>query len=238
MNTHIPEEYGGLGLGVLEGCLIAEQVSWGCTGIGTAMEANTLAEGPVIVAGTDEQKKKWLTPMTEEFQLLTAYCVTEPGCGKRRTRHQDDGETPRGRVRAQRQQDVDYQRRRGRLVLRRGLYRPREALSRHERFRRTERSAEGVSRRQEREQYGPARLRHPGSVSFHRRQGPGEQIVSVTKADGWRAAMAAFDHSRPCRRLGCGRSRADAPSTTPSPTPRSARAFGVPIYQAPIRSAS
>ena len=58
MNTHIPEEYGGLGLGVLEGCLIAEQVSWGCTGIGTAMEANTLAQGPVIVAGTGRAKEE------------------------------------------------------------------------------------------------------------------------------------------------------------------------------------
>jgi acyl-CoA dehydrogenase len=80
MNTHIPEEYGGPGLGVLEGCLVAEEIAWGCTGIGTAMEANTLAEAPIIVAGNDEQKKKWLTPMTEEFRLA-AYCVTEPGAG-------------------------------------------------------------------------------------------------------------------------------------------------------------
>ncbi|MGH9324111.1 MAG: acyl-CoA dehydrogenase family protein [Vicinamibacteria bacterium] len=80
MNTHIPEEYGGLGLGVLEGCLIAEQMAWGCTGIATAMEANTLAQGPIIVAGTDEQKRKWLQPLTEVFRL-TAYCVTEAGAG-------------------------------------------------------------------------------------------------------------------------------------------------------------
>ncbi|MGH9392352.1 MAG: acyl-CoA dehydrogenase family protein, partial [Vicinamibacteria bacterium] len=80
MNTHIPAEYGGLGLGVLEGCLIAEEIAWGCTGIGTAMEANTLAQCPVIVAGTEEQKRKWLSPLTEEFRL-TAYCVTEPGAG-------------------------------------------------------------------------------------------------------------------------------------------------------------
>ena len=80
MNTHIPEEYGGLGLGVLEGCLIAEETAWACTGVSTAMEANTLAECPVIVAGSEEQKKKWLAPMIEEF-LFTAYCVTEPGAG-------------------------------------------------------------------------------------------------------------------------------------------------------------
>ncbi len=80
MNTHIPPEHGGLGLGVLEGCLIAEEIAWGCTGIGTAMEANTLAQGPVIVAGTDEQKHKWLSPFAREFHLA-AYCVTEPGAG-------------------------------------------------------------------------------------------------------------------------------------------------------------
>jgi acyl-CoA dehydrogenase len=80
MNTHIPEAYGGPGLGVFEGCLIAEEVAWGCTGIGTAMEANTLAEGPVIVGGSDEQKKRFLTPMTKEFEFA-AYCVTEPQAG-------------------------------------------------------------------------------------------------------------------------------------------------------------
>jgi acyl-CoA dehydrogenase len=80
MNTHIPAEYGGAGLGVLDGCLLAEEIAWGCTGIGTAMEANTLAEGPIIVGGSDEQKKRILQPMTQEFRLA-AYCVTEPQAG-------------------------------------------------------------------------------------------------------------------------------------------------------------
>ena len=80
MNTHIPAEYGGAGLGVLDGCLLAEETAWGCTGIGTAMEANTLAEGPIIVGGSEEQKKRILLPMTKEFRLA-AYCVTEPQAG-------------------------------------------------------------------------------------------------------------------------------------------------------------
>src|SRR5262245_6384095 len=80
LNTHVPQEYGGLGLGVLDGCLLAEENAWGCTGIGTAIEANGLAEAPLIVAGSDAQKKQWLTPMTEEFKLA-AYCVTEPDAG-------------------------------------------------------------------------------------------------------------------------------------------------------------
>jgi acyl-CoA dehydrogenase len=80
MNSHIPEAYGGPGLGVLDGCLIAEEVAWGCTGIGTAMEANTLAEAPLIVGGSEDQKKRFLAPMTREFRLA-AYCVTEPQAG-------------------------------------------------------------------------------------------------------------------------------------------------------------
>ena len=80
MNTHIPAEYGGAGLGVVDGCLLAEEIARGCTGIGTAMEANTLAEAPVIVGGSDEQKKRFLAPMTKEFRLA-AYCVTEPQAG-------------------------------------------------------------------------------------------------------------------------------------------------------------
>ncbi|MFQ5701323.1 MAG: acyl-CoA dehydrogenase family protein [Acidobacteriota bacterium] len=80
MNTHIPEEFGGAGLGVFEGCLIAEEVAAGCTGMGTAMEANSLAEAPVIVAGNDDQKKRYLEPMTREFKFA-AYCVTEPDAG-------------------------------------------------------------------------------------------------------------------------------------------------------------
>jgi acyl-CoA dehydrogenase len=80
MNTHVPEAYGGFGLGVLDSCLIAEEIAWGCSGIGTAMEANGLAQAPVIVAGNDDQKKRFLAPMIDE-PLLAAYCVTEPGAG-------------------------------------------------------------------------------------------------------------------------------------------------------------
>ena len=80
MNTHVPVEYGGAGLGVLDGCLITEELAYGCTGIATAMEANGLAAAPVIVAGNEEQKKEFLGRLTKEF-LLAAYCVTEPGAG-------------------------------------------------------------------------------------------------------------------------------------------------------------
>ncbi len=80
MNTHVPEAVGGLGLGTFDCALIAEENAWGCSGIGTAIEANTLAQMPVIVAGTEAQQKKYLGPMLEDFSLA-AYCVTEPGAG-------------------------------------------------------------------------------------------------------------------------------------------------------------
>jgi acyl-CoA dehydrogenase len=80
MHTHIPEAYGGPGLGVLDGCIIAEETAAGCTGINAAMDVNALAEAPVIVGGSEEQKKRILTPMIEEFRLA-AYCVTEPEAG-------------------------------------------------------------------------------------------------------------------------------------------------------------
>ena len=80
MNLHIPEAYGGLELGTFEGILIAEEMGYGCSGIGTAIEANNLACAPVIVAGSDVVKRKILAPMTEDFQMAS-YAVTEPGAG-------------------------------------------------------------------------------------------------------------------------------------------------------------
>ncbi len=80
MNTHIPQEYGGLGLPVLDGCIVTEELAYGCTGIATPMEANTLAASPVLVAGNEQQKKEYLGRLTAE-PSFAAYCVTEPGAG-------------------------------------------------------------------------------------------------------------------------------------------------------------
>ncbi|MBI1947827.1 MAG: acyl-CoA dehydrogenase family protein [Deltaproteobacteria bacterium] len=80
MNAHIPESCGGMGLGTFDGCLIDEELGWGCTGIATAMTANTLAQVPVMVAGSEAQKKKFLSPFTEA-PLLCSYAVTEPNAG-------------------------------------------------------------------------------------------------------------------------------------------------------------
>lgn len=80
MNLHIPQEYGGMGLGTLDGCMITEKLAYGCTGISTAIEANGLGSMPIMIAGNHEQKKKYLTRLIEE-PLMCAYGVTEPGAG-------------------------------------------------------------------------------------------------------------------------------------------------------------
>ncbi|XP_064649143.1 medium-chain specific acyl-CoA dehydrogenase, mitochondrial-like [Lineus longissimus] len=80
MNGHIPKEQGGLGLGIFDTCMIAEELAYGCTGIATAIEANSLGQMPVILSGNEAQKNKYLGRMIEE-PLMCAYCVTEPGAG-------------------------------------------------------------------------------------------------------------------------------------------------------------
>src|SRR3954464_12946007 len=62
MNLNIPEDCGGLGLGAFDGMLVGEELNWGCSGIATSLGANGLGAGPVIIAGTDDQKAKWLPP--------------------------------------------------------------------------------------------------------------------------------------------------------------------------------
>jgi acyl-CoA dehydrogenase len=80
MNNHIPEEYGGPGASYLEGALIEEEISWGCSGIGTSVGANGLAGAPVLIGGSEETKKKYLGMLTEAPKLAS-FCLTEPNAG-------------------------------------------------------------------------------------------------------------------------------------------------------------
>ncbi|KAE9045076.1 hypothetical protein PR003_g7096 [Phytophthora rubi] len=66
VNTHVPEKFGGLGLGSLDGCIIGEELAYGCTDMATTMEANGLATAPLLVAGTDAQNSKYLGRLVEE----------------------------------------------------------------------------------------------------------------------------------------------------------------------------
>src|SRR6059058_4513091 len=80
MNTHIPEEYGGPGLDYLSGCIIEEEMGWGCSGIGTSLMCNGLATAPIAIGGSEETKKKYLGMLTEEPKLAS-FCLTEPDAG-------------------------------------------------------------------------------------------------------------------------------------------------------------
>jgi acyl-CoA dehydrogenase len=80
MNPHIPEDLGGAGLGGFDGALIGEELCWGCSGIGTSIVANILGALPVLLAGTDEQKRAWLAQLLEE-PILCSFALTEPGAG-------------------------------------------------------------------------------------------------------------------------------------------------------------
>jgi acyl-CoA dehydrogenase len=80
MNSHIPEEYGGAGAGYLDGCLIEEELSWGCSGIQTSLGCNGLASTPVLIGGSEEIKKEYLGRLTEA-PLLASFCLTEPDAG-------------------------------------------------------------------------------------------------------------------------------------------------------------
>lgn len=80
MTCEIPEEYGGGGLSHLDTVIISEELAWGCVGMYTSIMASSLAFTPVILFGTDEQKKKFLTPFTEK-PGLSSFCLTEREAG-------------------------------------------------------------------------------------------------------------------------------------------------------------
>jgi acyl-CoA dehydrogenase len=80
MNTHVPEAYGGPEASYLDGCIIEEELSWGCSGIQTTLGANGLASAPVALAGSEETKARYLGMLTEAPKLAS-FCLTEPDAG-------------------------------------------------------------------------------------------------------------------------------------------------------------
>ena len=80
MNCEIPEAYGGLGLSCLAHCLVLEEISYGCTGDQHHAGRQLLGAMPVILAGTDEQKKTYFGRLLAE-PIFAAYCCSEPDAG-------------------------------------------------------------------------------------------------------------------------------------------------------------
>jgi acyl-CoA dehydrogenase len=80
MNCEIPEAYGGLGLSCLAHCLVLEEISYGCTGVNTTLAANMLGAMPILLAGSEEQKKTYFGRLIAE-PIFAAYCCSEPDAG-------------------------------------------------------------------------------------------------------------------------------------------------------------
>ncbi len=78
----MPQEYGGAGLGILEACLMMETVSGSGAGMAGAssIHMNVFGLHPVVVYGTDEQKRRWLPPIIRG-ETQACFGVTEPNTG-------------------------------------------------------------------------------------------------------------------------------------------------------------
>ncbi|WP_295819696.1 acyl-CoA dehydrogenase family protein [uncultured Deinococcus sp.] len=80
LNVGIPDHAGGLGLGMLDECLIGEELAYGCMGIYTILMASELGITPLLVGATQEQQQRFLTPLTEK-PSLAAFALSEPNNG-------------------------------------------------------------------------------------------------------------------------------------------------------------
>ncbi|MGE5529745.1 MAG: acyl-CoA dehydrogenase [Patescibacteria group bacterium] len=78
--VYLPEEYGGLGGGVFEQVLVVEELSRACSGVAVSYAATGLGTFPILMFGTDEQKKRYL-PDIAAGKRLAAFALTEANAG-------------------------------------------------------------------------------------------------------------------------------------------------------------
>jgi acyl-CoA dehydrogenase len=76
----VPKEYGGGGLGVLDTCILSEELAAGCMGMYVSIFVSTLALYPIIKYGTEEQKERFSKPFCSEFSMAS-YCLSESTVG-------------------------------------------------------------------------------------------------------------------------------------------------------------
>src|SRR6266436_4645385 len=80
MNFGVPREFGGPGLGILDTCIIQEELNYGCSGISNSISANDLGALPIVIAANEEQKHEYLAPLAEKLTFC-AFAITEPSAG-------------------------------------------------------------------------------------------------------------------------------------------------------------
>jgi acyl-CoA dehydrogenase len=80
LNLGVPEAAGGLGLGMLDEVVVAEELAYGCMGFYTILMASDLGLTPIVLAGTSEQHERFLTPLTTGARLA-AFALSEPDNG-------------------------------------------------------------------------------------------------------------------------------------------------------------
>lgn len=80
MNLTIPEQYQGQGLDAVTGCLINEEMAYGCLGVNGSLAGSELAITPILLAATEQQKERFLIDFCSKPQL-SAFCLTEPEAG-------------------------------------------------------------------------------------------------------------------------------------------------------------
>ena len=76
----IPKEYGGMGGGVLDLCLVVEEFSRACGGMGVGFAVNALGSFPILLSGTEEQKEKWL-PSIATGEKMISFGLSEKDAG-------------------------------------------------------------------------------------------------------------------------------------------------------------
>ena len=80
LNLGIPKKYGGAGCGLLDSCIVVEEISSACPGIATSVFDNNLGAEPIVIGGNEEQKERVLGDIAKNFKLI-AFATSEPTMG-------------------------------------------------------------------------------------------------------------------------------------------------------------
>lgn len=190
---NIPEEYGGAGASTLEECIVAEEMAWACSGISSALGINNLAALPIIIGGSEAQKKHWLGRLVDGE--LAAYCVTEPDAGSNvmgmRTRAEKKGDkyVINGTKTFISNATVANYYTVFAITDPEGGYKGMSVFV-------VDRDAPGVSVGKHFDKLGQ-RAADTAEVVFEDVEVPAENLISEVEGSGWLIAMQVFDKSRP-----------------------------------------